>query len=143
MNDLQKIKFLVEKEFKIEDISTEKRNYQFSVARWFYCKLAREHTDMTTKKIGEQINRDHSTVVYALKNIPFELQYNKDLQTKYDSLEIIVMSEINKQTVEDIDNQIEILKSRILKLETKKQKLSYEFTNSKFKDQKNEQIFWS
>lgn len=143
MNDLQKIKILVEREFKIEDIATKKRHYEFSIARWFYCKLAREHTDMTTKSIGKYIDRDHSTVVYALKTLPFELQYNKELQTKYESLEIIVMSEINKQTVEEIDDQIEVLKGRILKLETKKQKLIYEFTDSKFKNQKNEQVFWS
>jgi len=93
--------------------------------------------------IGKTINRDHSTVVHALKSLDFEFAYNKDLQTKYDDLSIIVMLTIKTFTIEDIDKKISDLQNTLSKLKIQRKKIIDESTYTEFENQKDVQIFWS
>ena len=141
--ELLKIKSIVEEYTEIEDISIKERTHELSMARWLYCKLCREYTPATMSAIGKTINRDHSTVVHALKSLDFEFAYNKDLQTKYDDLSIIVMLTIKTFTIEDIDKKISDLQNTLSKLKIQRKKIIDESTYTEFENQKDVQIFWS
>lgn len=142
-NDLFFIKRTVENVTGVDDISSKSRSFDNSMARWIYIKIAREHTALPLKSIGEVINRDHTTVLHGLKNIDFELSYNSDLQTKYERALIICMSKLNTDSIEQVDKRIEELRSELFKLEVKRKNILNEFIDSKQQDQKNQQIFWS
>ena len=60
-----------------EDIRSSKRNSNISNARQIAIYAVREITDLSMNVIGEEFgNRDHSTIVYAIKQI--EKNMNKD-----------------------------------------------------------------
>jgi hypothetical protein len=141
--ELLKVKRVVEEYMGIEDLSIKDRSHEIAMARWLYCKLAREYVGATTILIGKTINRDHSTVVHALKSLDFEFAYNKDLQTKYDDLSIIVMSTIKTFTIEDVDKKISDLENTLSKLKIQRKKIIDESTYTEFENQKDFQVFWS
>ena len=141
---LQLIKNETEKITGIEDISSKTRTRELVFARHIYIKAAREFTDYPTIMIGAAINRDHSTVVHALSNMEFDFKYDKDLQTKYDQLAIILTNKLNINAVENLDKQIKRLQDQLHALQKRKQTLiNYESTNTEFENQKNVQVFWS
>ena len=64
-----------------EDIRSSKRNSNISNARQIAIYAVREITDLSMNLIGEEFgNRDHSTIVYAIKQI--EKNMNKDPKLK-------------------------------------------------------------
>jgi hypothetical protein len=141
---LQLIKNETEKITGIEDISSKTRTRELVFARHIYIKAAREFTDYPTVMIGAAINRDHSTIVHALSNMEFDFKYDKDLQTKYDKLAIILTNKLNINAIENLDTQINRLQYQLHTLQKRKQTLiNYESTNTEFKNQKNIQVFWS
>lgn len=142
--ELAVIKQEVEKFLSIEDIAAPSRTYEYAMARWLYIKLAKDFTNYSTMIIGSAIKRDHSTVVHALDALGFELSYNKDLQTKYDELLIIMADALHNNTLAIIDTKINKLKNKLASLEAIKTKLNYnELTYTEFKNQGHEQVFWS
>ena len=64
---IKKIKELVETETGIQDISVKKRTQDYVEARVLYSNLALKHTKLSCKRIGEEINRDHASVVHHKK----------------------------------------------------------------------------
>lgn len=58
------IRDLVESEFRI-DISEKNRKREFVYPRNIYFKLSRDFTDEGYESIGNNINRDHSTVMHG------------------------------------------------------------------------------
>jgi hypothetical protein len=141
---LQLIKNETEKITGIEDIGSKTRTRELVFARHIYIKAAREFTDYPTIMIGAAINRDHSTVVHALSSMEFDFKYDKDLQTKYDQLAIILTNKLNINAIENLDAQINRLQDQLNTLQKRKQTLiNYESTNTEFENQKNVQVFWS
>lgn len=141
--ELLKIKKAVEEYTGIEDIGVKDRSHDIAMARWLYCKLCREHTNGTMSAIGKLINRDHSTVVHAVKSLEFEFLYNKDLQTKYDDLSIIVVSKIKMFSLDEIERLIIDFTNKLQMLKLQRNKLLNESTYTELENQKDVQIFWS
>jgi hypothetical protein len=141
---LHLIKYETEKITGIEDIGSKTRSREYVFARYIYIKAAREFTDYPTIMIGAAINRDHSTVVHALDKMDWDFKYDKDLQTKYDQLAIILTNKLNINAIENLDAQINRLLDQLNTLQKRRQTLiNYESTNTELKDQKNQQVFWS
>jgi len=142
--ELNVIKYETEKITGIEDISATSRARQNVFARWLYIKAAREFTDYSLMNIASAIKRDHATAVHAVRNMDFDFKYDKELQTQYDELAIILTNKLQNNTVEKLDKRIYKLEVTLKKLIERRTKLiNHESTNAKFQDQKNEQIFWS
>lgn len=59
-----------------EDIYSKKQNAQTTEMRQMAMYIVREMTELSTKLIGREFNRDHSTVVYSLDK--FSKRYNED-----------------------------------------------------------------
>ena len=57
----------------------KKRDRRYARPRQMLCYIAKNHIpDITLKEIGRYIgNRDHSTVIYAVRSVENEISYNK------------------------------------------------------------------
>jgi chromosomal replication initiator protein len=61
-------------------------------ARQIYCYLLREHTNMSTKHIGQTLGgRDHSTVIHSVRALQTTLEVEKlqGLRHMHDALEAV------------------------------------------------------
>ena len=56
-------------DIKISDIKSQRRGRNISWTRQVFCYLAREHTDKSLPQIGNFVNRDHTTVMHAIKRV--------------------------------------------------------------------------
>ena len=72
---------------KIEDFESKKRTRQIAYPRQIAMYIARELTDLSLPKIGEEFGgRDHTTVIHACEKISTELVSDFDLKNKIDSM---------------------------------------------------------
>ena len=70
-----------------EDIRSSKRSAQISNARKVAIYLVREITNMPLNSIGEEFGgRDHSTVVYACKNVSAGIAKDSNLRDAVESI---------------------------------------------------------
>jgi hypothetical protein len=138
------IKHETEKIAGIEDISSKTRSREYVFARYLYIRAAREFTDYAMSAIGGGINRDHATVMHSLVNLQWDFDHNKDLQTKYDELAIILTNKLNINAVNTLDEQIAKLQDQLYSLQKRRQILiNYESSDTKLQDKENVQVFWS
>ena len=115
MHELEFIKEKVENETGLK-LETKSRDLNSTIGRWLYFKIARINTDYSLNEIGSLVNRDHSTVVYGLKNVDYELETSKKLQHKYNKLDIICKAHLNYKKISDIDEVVKLLNVEIKKL---------------------------
>lgn len=70
-----------------EDIRSKKRSQQISNARKVAIYLVHEITQMTLQAIGEEFgNRDHSTIVYAVKYVEKNMKKDTNLRDAIESI---------------------------------------------------------
>lgn len=112
---LNYIKDQVELNMEI-NISSKSKDYNSTIGRWVYFKLARRLTECSLSHIGKLVNRDHSTVLYGLKKIDDEMFFNKELKKIYNEISILCDTTINYSKIEDIDKSIDKLKAEICRL---------------------------
>lgn len=74
-----------------EKIFTTSRKREISDARQMVMYLARKHTKMAVKAIGDRLSRKHATVIHACKNIEERLTLEKQLQEDVSKLENEIM----------------------------------------------------
>lgn len=86
---IQDIQVAVGQEYhlKLEDFSAKKRTKSIAFPRQIAMYLARELTDYSLPKIGEEFGgRDHTTVIHAHEKITKQLASDRNLQQKINSL---------------------------------------------------------
>ena len=81
---LTNLKELVEKEFKIQDISTKSRADLAVVARAVFFQIALRKYHFPPEKIGAVVKRDRTTVLHSKKQFPTYLKYFSQCKTVYD-----------------------------------------------------------
>ena len=87
MIDYKYIKELVEKKSEIEDIGIKSRKTFIRDCRYVYAKLCFKYiVNFGSEKCGKEINRDHSTILHALK------VFKRDYKTEYFSANLIYES---------------------------------------------------
>ena len=104
------------------DIKSKKRDEHSVFCRWIYFKIAKTMGFKGLGKIGIEVRRDHSTVVYGLANVDqilkdkrYEYYYNKTLQElglKPKNVDILSKVEIKTEETnyEEIKNIVEAIK---------------------------------
>jgi hypothetical protein len=78
--EIELIKKKTELFFNLEDLASRKRDKLHTTARFYYCYYMYCFKGLTYAKIGESIARDHSTAIYALREMENMLDY-KDVMT--------------------------------------------------------------
>lgn len=76
-----------------EDIRSKKRNANVSLARQTAIFIIREVTQLSMSAIGDQFNRDHSTIVYSVNQTKEQIETDSRLR------------EIIEDTIKNIKNQ--------------------------------------
>jgi hypothetical protein len=91
---MQRIVDAVALEFKVpqDAILSDSRIQICVTARHVVCLLAREFTYLSTIKIGRLLNRDHSTIIHAIKTIALKIANDPELRAKVERLRQCVMS---------------------------------------------------
>lgn len=71
---------------KVEDLKGPRRNREVSVPRQIAMYLSREMVDVSLEMIGNQFNRDHSTVMHACQKVVSEMKTSPSLASMLDDL---------------------------------------------------------
>jgi|14_taG_2_1085336.scaffolds.fasta_scaffold04359_7 saccharopine dehydrogenase-like NADP-dependent oxidoreductase len=79
------IRNLVEKHFNL-DISNKSRKFKYVFARACYYKICRDFGGYTYHKIAKTLDKNHATVLHALKELEFMAKHDKYYLKKYNSL---------------------------------------------------------
>lgn len=90
---LDYIKQRVEIATGIEHLELKGRERRKVVARCMYAKLATQLTTETYKRIGEAINRDHSTILYSIQTLENHLAYEPEMKEIYKKLSMDLADE--------------------------------------------------
>ena len=117
---IHNIKNYLEAELVI-DLSAKTRLQPYVKGRCMFYWFAKRYTDLTLKEMGNMMgNFDHSTVIHSLTIVDEYIQQNKtfarDLK-RYD--EYILKHFINGEIIENKDDEIAMLKSKVEYLENK------------------------
>ena len=84
--NLTQIKELVEQATGIKDISIKSRERSNVIARCIFCQLAYKNTTSTYTAIGNEIKRNHATVLHSLDNLPVHLLHEEKFNEIYKDL---------------------------------------------------------
>ena len=84
----------VESYFKVsrDELLSDKRSKNISHPRQVAMYLIRRYTDMSYPEIGESFNKDHTTVMYADKNIQAKMVKEVTIKTDVDSIHEMLTS---------------------------------------------------
>ena len=87
------------------EIKGKSRRSKVVIARHIYCYIAYYKTKTTSKKVGNVINRNHATVLHALKKICDFLDINDIIVTSQYNRVIIKIEEkqFNSLVVQDVN----------------------------------------
>lgn len=108
----EEIKELVEKYYGIEDIGINNRRADYVAARVVYFMLCRRNTSASYQKMAELVNRDHSTVVHALKTYN-EVWMGSPILFKRQLMDFHILEEqleINFSSIQDRPELFDIFK---------------------------------
>lgn len=88
-------------EVEPEDITGISRRHKYVMARRAFCAFLSRSTHVTRQKLGEYINRDHSSVVHTLKKHNEWMVYYPQYSEKYGKL-LSSLYVLEGKTVNDI-----------------------------------------
>jgi len=104
-------------------LNTRKREYVF--ARAVVYDILRKHLRMSLMDIAKVFNKNHATVLHSLKQLPYIIKYDPDIQFSYNNI-------VNNwlENVENFDSILESdLKNRIKFLVNQNKKLNLEVSD--------------
>lgn len=99
--DLKYIIQVVNNHFEI-DITENRRDRYMVMCRGVYFHFAKKTTNFSLARIGEKVNRDHSSVLYSLKNFENWISYDKEFENEFKKVEKILT---NKKTVKEFRDE--------------------------------------
>lgn len=86
---LEQLKTTIDDYFN-DDVSRLGKKQHQVFMRWIYYKLAKKHFKKASlEKIGSVINKDHTCVLYGLRNFDYEYDTNESFQFNYDSCDAL------------------------------------------------------
>lgn len=77
----------VRRAFGVINLSTKSRNRELVEARHAAMFLIRKHTSLSLTEAGQLFNRDHATVLHAIKNVKNLIETDKAFRNKFLSVE--------------------------------------------------------
>ena len=94
------------------DITKNSRNRNLVYTRAIYYWLARKTTLKSCAEIGGAVGRDHSSVLYSLKNLDNWMRFEPVYKKKFDNLKkkLINVVTVEKITIDKTEYRIKLLK---------------------------------
>jgi len=90
MTNLNTIKKKIDELYDL-NLAKKCQKRRYIEARGIFCKIAREHGDVTLTKIGKFLDKNHATVLHSIKITNDYLEFEKDLKYKYN----IILNNLN------------------------------------------------
>jgi len=116
----QMIKEIVDNYFEL-NLKRNTRKRQYVEARAIFYKLCREFTKLSLEEIGEQVNRDHASVLHGIRSLNNWIEYDNRIKNNLRILRNKVRNfEDEKDNVIELDESI-VLKYVQLKEQVKEQ----------------------
>lgn len=109
---LDKLLKKVNNHFNI-DITQNSRKRELVMARAAFFWLARKKTRYSLNRIGLMVKRDHSTVLYSIKNFENWLNCDSNFKNEFEKLQKIVFNELS---VDDLIEKKVLIKYKFLKI---------------------------
>jgi len=114
------IKEIVDNYFEL-NLKRNTRKRQYVEARAIFYKLCREFTKLSLEEIGEQVNRDHASVLHGIRSLNNWIEYDNRIKNNLRILRNKVRNfEDEKDNVIELDESI-VLKYVQLKEQVKEQ----------------------
>lgn len=115
----EEIKEFTEQYFDI-DISTRTREHKYIKIRFLYCHYAYYYSSRKTseKYIGSLIDRDRTSVIYALKEYPNIVRFDIEFKSELSSFHKAFLEKLDKTVPEEYKD---LVPESIDKLELKKE----------------------
>lgn len=89
-----------------ENVKSNSRKANYIEARQLFFYIARNHSESSLIKIGEMVNRDHSTVVHLINKVYIQKEIYSKLKNDIKEIEILLYSTM-------IPNDVDLLKMTI------------------------------
>ena len=126
--ELKRLKKLIEKDFGSK-IDGKTRTRDLSYARAVFCKVAREHLPerYSFHDIGEQINRNHATIMHNIKNVFDHAVSEERYRTMYANLVEYYSS--NKKAKHEVLQNIKSSSQLLKELEFDYRNLQHKYNN--------------
>lgn len=142
--DKETIKELVCNYFNL-DITRKTRKRPYVEARAYYYRLMRQNTPLSLEQIGQEVNRDHASVLHGMRSLYNWMQTDRRIRNNYDVLQSQLKSIEQEAEIIDIDQNI-IIKYVALQKQVKEQdllirELSQELEELKRKTEKRERFY--
>jgi len=116
----QMIKEIVDNYFEL-NLKRNTRKRQYVEARAIFYKLCREFTKLSLEEIGEQVDRDHASVLHGIRSLNNWIEYDNRIKNNLRILRNKVRNfEDEKDNVIELDESI-VLKYVQLKEQVKEQ----------------------
>lgn len=114
--NIQTIETVVCQYYNIDysDLKSKERKKENAKARGIFFYFSEKFCNLSLQKIGNHVNRNHSTVIYWLNLISNEKNIYKDLANELREIEIILLK--NNSIVETVD-LLEIAKLNTLQMQ--------------------------
>jgi hypothetical protein len=100
------------------DISRNKRQRRYVMARSIFYKILRYNTKMSFQDIADTFNKNHATVIHAIKQLDGYMEFDSSLKIDYITINDLFLNTVDKlltekfNDIESIDPQyIDILNS--------------------------------
>lgn len=77
------------------DLEGADRHWEIVWPRWVAIALVRRHTALSSSKIGTIFNRDHASILHAVKSLENHIQTNAGAKASFDRLDSICRSEFS------------------------------------------------
>lgn len=87
------IKNIIETRLEIS-IREKSRKWAFIDARMIYAKLSRQHTTAPIRVIAEGVNKNHATILNAIKQADNLIETDKAFRKKYEGCKELVEREL-------------------------------------------------
>jgi len=96
-----KIITIISDYFKIArcNLGIRSRNMLFVMPRHLAIYFIRENTNLSYREIGAYFNRDHATVIHAIKSVNNQVETDRYYKDVFDEIELFIKQEKIKEAI--------------------------------------------
>ena len=89
-------------------LRVKNRNAEFVKPRHIAMYLCKYNTELSFREIGKSFNKDHASVIHAIKSVENQIETNRKYREVFDEIELHVIQEEYKEKIYS-----EIVKSEV------------------------------
>jgi hypothetical protein len=96
---MKKVRAIIEKFYGI-DLSLPSRKRTHVYPRYIYFYICYHNLNMTYYKIAQSVNKNHATVLYGVRELPYIMKYDKKVSQDFQFIKILCKQNHVKMSVD-------------------------------------------